>query len=425
MGVVWAAVHTITRRPVALKFLKDRGLDSSVRRRFVREARAACAVGHEGVVPVHDVVESDTGEPALVMDLLSGEALASRLRRDAPLALDEAARILLAIASAVSAAHAAGIIHRDLKPENVFLTEAGEVKILDFGVAKVTSLDAETARSIGTETSAIVGTPSFMAPEQAFDDQDIDHRADIWSLGLVAYECLSGVLPTRSASIGQILKIILTGAIRPLAEVAPDVPADVSLVVDRMLRRERDERPSLAEVCDVLARAAALEAPRLSAPATRFSRAPTTPRSSDRAASSARAETALADTVLAASRSRRGSEARGASRDAVFLGGGAAILGVGIAVAILARGGGERTTDLRAAPAKREVETAASSERSANAPSASAPSASASLEPSASAPSTPSLPSSSLPKHAKIAPRTLASGAPQDDARPKAGELDF
>ncbi len=268
MGVVWAAVHTVTRRRVALKFLKDRSADSATRLRFVREARAACAVAHVGILPVHDVVESEDGEPALVMDLLEGEPLSATLERESKLTLDETARVLLPVFAGVAAAHAAGVVHRDLKPDNIFLSKDG-VRVLDFGLAKATLLDVGVGRSVA-QSGAVVGTPRYMSPEQAFGERDVDYRSDIWALGLVAYECLSGTLPTRHDNLGQILKTILSGRIAKLSTLAPELPADVCAMVDRMIRRDREERPQgLAEVARTFAQATAQPLPDIPPPKRR------------------------------------------------------------------------------------------------------------------------------------------------------------
>ncbi len=170
MGLVWSAKHLLTGRSVAVKFLRERDLSDEAKSRLLREARASCAVRHHGVVPVLDVIESDSGEPALVMDLLEGESLAERLSRVDRLSANETVMILLPAAEALAAAHDAGVVHRDLKPENIFLTDSGETKVLDFGIAKLIHLDADVARSAGTQTGAILGTPMYMSPEQAFGE---------------------------------------------------------------------------------------------------------------------------------------------------------------------------------------------------------------------------------------------------------------
>lgn len=251
MGQVWAGQDSTEQRSVALKFLKDDRLEPEMRRRMLKEARASCAVAHPSVVPVIDVVESESGHLALVMELLRGESLADRPK---PMTLNETARVLLPIADALRAAHEVGIVHRDVKPDNIFLTESGEVKILDFGIAKRTEVDASVAASTGTQTGSIVGTPQFMSPEQAFAERDIDHRSDIWSLGLVLFECLTGVLPTKAESLGQVFKIILSSGIPSIAEHAPTLPTALVKLVDKMLQRDRLGRPqSMAEVVETLA----------------------------------------------------------------------------------------------------------------------------------------------------------------------------
>jgi serine/threonine protein kinase len=261
MGVVWAATHLVTRKPVALKMLKpERAADPALRQRFIREARAVCAVQHPNIVEIHDVLETEDGSPVMVMDLLHGESLGQRLDRETRLPPTEVARLILPVVSAVGTAHASGVVHRDLKPDNIFLAEEGDdtlsVKVLDFGIAKVLATETDAAATGGlTGTGAMLGTPYYMAPEQIFGERDIDHRADIWAIGVILYECLSGRRPTQADNIGQILKIITTDGIAPLDLVAPDVPVDLARLVRRMLTRDRAARPqSLGEVQATLRR---------------------------------------------------------------------------------------------------------------------------------------------------------------------------
>jgi serine/threonine protein kinase len=265
MGVVWAATHTITRKPVALKFLQGaNATDPTLRQRFLREARTACAVSHPNVVAVHDVLATDDGAPFMVMDLLLGEPLSHRLAREKRLSLAETASILLPVASATSAAHALGIVHRDLKPDNIFLAIDGDeqvkVQVLDFGIAKLTAVDGVAASTSAlTVDGGVLGTPFYMSPEQVDGEKDVDHRSDIWSLGVILYECLSGTVPTYAENIGQVFKIITRGTIPPLSEVAPEVPEEVSRLVAAMMSKERKERPqSVREVIDALRPASGL-----------------------------------------------------------------------------------------------------------------------------------------------------------------------
>jgi serine/threonine-protein kinase len=260
MGEVWAAQHTVTRREVALKFLSvEPGTLPQMRRRFLREARAATAVNHPNVIQVHDLFELEDETPVMVMDLLSGEALGDKLAREGSLSVEETARIMAPVVSAVGTAHSLGIVHRDLKPENIFLCKGHdgeiEVKVLDFGIAKFgNAVDLNNTGAV-TGTGAVLGTPYYMALEQAYGEKDIDHRADVWSLGVVLYECLSGRRPIDGDNFGQIVKFLNHGTIPPLSQVAPSVPEDVSNLVGRMLQRAREDRPQdLREVLTVLRR---------------------------------------------------------------------------------------------------------------------------------------------------------------------------
>jgi serine/threonine protein kinase len=263
MGTVWAARNQRTNRRVAMKFLRPGVKSAGTRERFLREARAAGTLDHPNVCQVLDVIE--LGEDlALVLELLEGETLARHLAARGTLSIADAAALLLPVVSAIGTAHAHGIIHRDLKPENIFVTRDRGMKVLDFGIAKV---DADDGAQV-TVTGSLLGTPAYMAPEQVFGEP-IDHRADIWALGLVLYQCLSGVLPTEegAGNIGQVLKTIVARPIRPLAELAPHLPADVLDLVTRMLARVRAKRPAtLQEIFDVLRLHTDVEAPAFADP---------------------------------------------------------------------------------------------------------------------------------------------------------------
>ncbi len=272
MGLVWAAEHVETGRPVALKLVKHASADPETRRRVLREAHAASLVHHPNVVAIDEVIAHEDGSPVIVMELLHGEPLAARLRRERQMSLADVATIFVQVVSAVGAAHALGVIHRDLKPENVLLARgeggAVTVKVLDFGIAKLLALDEETARSSGLTTSSLIGTPAYMAPEQVFGERDIDGRADVWALGIVIYQALSGVLPTAGQNVGQVFKNVLARPFPPLASLVPDLPEDVLDLVGRMMTRERAQRPSsLHEAMDVLAKWTDVEAPSFGAPA--------------------------------------------------------------------------------------------------------------------------------------------------------------
>jgi serine/threonine protein kinase len=260
MGVVWAATHLVTRRQVAIKFLKgSAALRIELRLRFLREARAASAVNHPNVVGVLDVFELEDETPVMVMELLSGRTLREKLTLENPLPLWQTASILLAVVEAVERAHALGIVHRDLKPENIFLVErdgheAG-VKVLDFGIAKLLGPASEATEPDSiTGTGSMLGTPCYMAPEQTLGEKGVDHRADIWALGVIMYECLAGVRPVEGLGVGQVVMKLATKGIAPIDQVAPGLPKGATSLAMRMLAREPADRPQdLREVREVLA----------------------------------------------------------------------------------------------------------------------------------------------------------------------------
>jgi serine/threonine protein kinase len=272
MGQVWAATHTATLRTVALKFLRGpTHLQEDLRRRFLREARAASAIKHPNVVQVHDFFELPDTTPVMVMDLLDGETVGQRLAREGALSLKDAADILLPVTSAVGAAHAVGIVHRDLKPDNVFLARSPsggmDVRVLDFGIAKLMIAEADGAPGVLTNTGTMLGTPCYMSPEQSFGEKDIDHRTDIWAIGVMLYEMLAGVRPVDGDNMGQIVKRLVTEGITPIGVLVPDLPADVAELLGRMLTRDRESRPrDLREVQEILARYTSVQVPSFGLP---------------------------------------------------------------------------------------------------------------------------------------------------------------
>ncbi len=272
MGTVWAATHVVTRRSVAMKFLR-RAVAHKVelRARFLREAQAASALRHPNVVEVMDVFDLPDNSPVIVMELLDGETLAEKLLRDERLSMEETAAVLLPVVAAVGAAHAHGIIHRDLKPENVFLARAEDgairVKVLDFGIAKLFGEQAAGSGSmLVTESGSLLGTPCYMAPEQ-MGNSDVDYRADVWSLGVMLYECLSGTRPIEGQNMAEVIARLIGDAIVPLDRLAPELPHDVTALVQQMLTRDPARRlQDLNELTKVLGRFARISVPSFGAP---------------------------------------------------------------------------------------------------------------------------------------------------------------
>ena len=257
MGVVWAARDLRTGQDVALKMLKIETPELTLRAR--REAEVAATIGHPNVLEVKELVAVPGAPPILVMPLLEGESLDRLIARRRTLPADEAVAILLPLVAAVRAAHTRGVLHRDLKPQNVFLAHAGDgdapvVMLMDFGLAKLCGQDVEAL----TRTGAIVGTPHYMAPEQLYGERDIDRRADVWAIGAIAYECLTGKRPLEGGSYAQLVRAASRRTQKPLSSLLPAAPALAS-IVDRMLAHDRDDRPELPEVhatLDAIARTA-------------------------------------------------------------------------------------------------------------------------------------------------------------------------
>ncbi|MDH5491743.1 MAG: protein kinase [Myxococcales bacterium] len=239
MGRVYEAMHVVLGRPLALKVLRQEMMaDADSVRRFFQEARACSAIGHPNIVDISDFGELPDGRAFFAMEFLLGDSLADRIRQG-PLSSAEALPILRQIASALGAAHTQGIIHRDVKPENVLLVQgahgASFVKVLDFGVAKVGD-----AASKLTQTGMIFGTPHYMSPEQA-RGEPIDPRTDVYSLGIVAYEMLTGKLPFEADTFMEVLSKQLFEAPATLSDLGRHVGPLEPLVM-RALSKHRDDR---------------------------------------------------------------------------------------------------------------------------------------------------------------------------------------
>jgi tetratricopeptide (TPR) repeat protein/class 3 adenylate cyclase len=234
MGVVFRARDERLARDVALKFLAPHlSADRAAKKRFLVEARAAAALEHPNICTVHEIGDTDDGQLYIVMTCYEGETLDRRIERG-PVVLTDALRIAVEIARGLVQAHDRGIVHRDIKPANVMLTTDGLVKVLDFGIAKL-------ADSTATQMGGAVGTVAYMSPEQAFGEM-VDHRSDIWSLGVVLYEMLAGVRPFGGAGDQAMIFAALTTDPDPIANLRPDVPMDVHALVHRALQKRPDDR---------------------------------------------------------------------------------------------------------------------------------------------------------------------------------------
>ena len=239
MGTVYLADDTTLNRKVALKFLTEEGkTDPHGNARLLREARAASALDHPNIATVYQVGEWE-GRRFIAMAYYIGETLRDRMERG-PLTVSEVIRIGVQVASAVNAAHAAGIVHRDLKPANIMLTADGPVKLLDFGLAKVLSADADTQSRL-TDAGTTPGTVAYMAPEQ-IRGLEVDSRADVWAFGVVLYEMLSGQRLWQRDTVFATMDAILTATPTPLATLRPDTPRELNALVNSALMKDRTAR---------------------------------------------------------------------------------------------------------------------------------------------------------------------------------------
>jgi len=244
MGAVWVAEHVELGVNAAVKFIDPRlAADERARKRFKREARAAAALQGTHVVHVFDY-GIDRGDPYIVMELLNGETLAKCLEREGRLPVEDVAQLIAQVCKALGRAHELGIVHRDLKPENVFLVDESPgftVKLLDFGVAKL--LGEHGQSELITQTGHLLGTLNYMSPEQLNGSSNVDARADIWALGVIAFECLTGQLPIESSSTLDVIAEICHDTFPKPSSVAR-VPAGFDEWFDRTTYKDRAFRAS-------------------------------------------------------------------------------------------------------------------------------------------------------------------------------------
>jgi serine/threonine-protein kinase len=244
MGAVYKGRHVVIGKTVAVKFLlREFAKNKEVVQRFYREAQAAAAIGHGSIIDVMDVGISPDNEPYLVMEYLEGENLGAMLERAGPLSMQAACGVMEPVLLALQAAHQKGIIHRDLKPDNIFLvyreSESPKVKLIDFGISKFSEgLQGEKL----TQTGLVMGTPAYMSPEQARGDSDLDHRSDVYSMGVILYEMLTGKLPFSGDNFTAIIINILTADPMPPTEAFSDFPAEAETTLLRSLVKNPDGR---------------------------------------------------------------------------------------------------------------------------------------------------------------------------------------
>lgn len=242
MGLVISARHLDLDQPVAIKLMRPdvaRSADSVTR--FIREARAAARIQSEHVVRVHDVSRLDGGAPYIVMEHLTGTDLDEFLRARGPLRLAEAVEYVLQACEALAEAHMRGVVHRDLKPSNLFLTRRADgsplVKVLDFGISKIKPDSGRPELSL-TLKSDIFGTPFYMSPEQVQSAKDVDHRTDIWSLGVILHRLLTREYPFDADSLANCMMKILTEPPVPIRAQRSDVPVEVEAIILRCLEKQ-------------------------------------------------------------------------------------------------------------------------------------------------------------------------------------------
>ena len=249
MGEVYLARDVEIGRDVALKVLPSTfSSDKDRLERFQQEACAAGALNHPNILSIYDVGKHD-GSPYVVSELLQGETLRQRVASK-PLKLSEVLDAAVQVASALEAAHAAGVVHRDIKPENIMLRRDGYLKVLDFGLAKLSEKPSERQRIepeaptrglVKTDAGVVMGTVAYMSPEQT-RGQDIDARTDIWSLGVVLYEMVTGRVPFEGTTKSDVIVAILEREPKPLTWFLTIAPAELQRIISKALRKDREER---------------------------------------------------------------------------------------------------------------------------------------------------------------------------------------
>ena len=265
MGSVWEARHVSLGTSSAIKFIESDYADShEARSRFDKEAKAAATIQSKHAIQIFDHGVTDDGKPYIVMEMLQGEPLDKRIERLRQMTLPDTARILQQVCRGLARAHERGIIHRDLKPENIFIVRTPDddeeiAKVLDFGIAKIAAAPGSPGVTSSTKTGAVLGTPFYMSPEQARGLRNVDHRTDCWSLGVIAFKCLTGKLPFDGESVGDLLVKICTAPIPVPSQMAPGLPPSFDAWFARALERDPERRfPNVTELADAICYAAGI-----------------------------------------------------------------------------------------------------------------------------------------------------------------------
>jgi hypothetical protein len=245
MGAVYEARHELIGRRCAVKFLHgEYARQAEVVKRFLREAQAASAVGHPAIIDIYDVGTTEDGSPYMVMEFLDGTSVAGLLADGKKVPVAQAVEIAVQVLSGLAAAHRRGIVHRDLKPDNLYLVQVpgacAKLKILDFGISRVMLAGDLTERL--TQTGTVLGTPFYMAPEQAMGRSDIDHRLDVYAMGVILFEMLTGCVPFSGSNFNQIVVRILTERFPAPRSADPSIPPALEEVILRATSRDRDLR---------------------------------------------------------------------------------------------------------------------------------------------------------------------------------------
>jgi len=247
MGVVYLAEHPVIGKKVAMKAIHpELSRNPEVVSRFMIEAKSVNQIGHEHIVDISDFGRTPEGEFYFVMEYLQGQAMADRLKQVHKIPPAQALNIAAQVADALFASHQHGIIHRDLKPENIYLCPRGAnkdfVKVLDFGLAKLTSAGGDEKVSHKTRTGSVMGTPFYMAPEQCEGKASIDHRADVYSLGVILFEMLTGKVPFGGEGYGEIIVKHITVPAPSVRSLAPELSPAIDLILHRAMAKKPDER---------------------------------------------------------------------------------------------------------------------------------------------------------------------------------------